>query len=166
VSQSAIIETAVMSFLLPDGADRRKAAFTRRFDRLIRQIQRLGRNTSVTMEMLAVFVRFLLTYAAAARPVPGDTILFAAVCTRQPSEAVFLVDLIRLVLFLIDPVECNGGVIDLNLKPTLYRSRAVWRPPSAADSGDRPDLTASNWPTPHLPTSRSRNQVGRRFFDV
>jgi hypothetical protein len=102
----------------------------------------------------------------ATRPAPGDTVLFAAVCTRQPSEAVFLVDLIRLVLFLIDPVECNGGVIDLNLKPTLYRSRAVPVPPSAVDSGDRPDLTASNWPTPHLPTSRSHNQVGRRFFDV
>jgi hypothetical protein len=57
----SLIEAAVMSFLLPDGADRCEAAFTRRFDRLIRQIQRLGRNTSTTMEMLAVFVRFLLT---------------------------------------------------------------------------------------------------------
>src|SRR5258708_35881468 len=65
----------------------------------------------------------------ATRPAPGDTVLFAAVCTRQPSEAVFLVDLIRLVLFLIDPVKCNGGVVDLNLKPTLYWFRAVWAPP-------------------------------------
>jgi hypothetical protein len=61
LSQSAIIEAAVMSFLSPDGADRREAAFTRRLDRLIRQIQRLERNTGVTMETLAVFVRFLLT---------------------------------------------------------------------------------------------------------
>jgi hypothetical protein len=32
--------------------------------------------------------------------------------------------LIRFVLFLIDPVGCNGGVIDLNLKPNSRRSRA------------------------------------------
>jgi hypothetical protein len=61
LSQSAIVEAAVMSFLSPDAADRREAAFTRRLDRLIRQIQRLERNTGVTMEMLAVFARFLLT---------------------------------------------------------------------------------------------------------
>jgi hypothetical protein len=96
-----------------------------------------------------------------------ETILCVSVSTLEPYSYVFLVDLIRFMLFLIDPVECNGGVIDLNLKPTLYRSRAVWRPPSAADSGDRPDFDGnSNWPTPHLPTSRSHNQVGRRFFDV
>jgi len=61
LSQSAIIEAAVMSFLSPDGDDRREAAFTRRLDRLIRQIQRLERNTGVTLEMLAQLVRFLLT---------------------------------------------------------------------------------------------------------
>jgi hypothetical protein len=61
LSQSAIIEAAVLSFLSPDGADRREAAFTRRLDRLIRQIQRLERNTGVTMEALALFVRFFLT---------------------------------------------------------------------------------------------------------
>jgi hypothetical protein len=61
LSQSAIVEAAIISFLSPDGADRREAAFTRRLDRLIRQILRLERNTGVTMEMLAVFARFLLT---------------------------------------------------------------------------------------------------------
>ncbi len=61
LSQSAIVEAAITSFLSPDAVERREAAFTRRLDRLIRQIQRLERNTGVTMEMLAVFVRFLLT---------------------------------------------------------------------------------------------------------
>lgn len=41
---------------------------------------------------------------------------------------VFLVDLIHFVLFLIDPVRCNGGVIDLNPKPYSYRSRAAEDP--------------------------------------
>jgi hypothetical protein len=68
LSQSAIIEAAVMSFLSPDGADRREAAFTRRLDRLIRQIQRLERNTGMTMEILAMFVRFLLSITPSLPP--------------------------------------------------------------------------------------------------
>jgi hypothetical protein len=58
-----------MSFLSPDGADRREAAFARRLDRLTRQIQRLERNTGITMETPAVFVRFLLTITP---PLPPD----------------------------------------------------------------------------------------------
>jgi Ribbon-helix-helix protein, copG family len=69
LSQSAIIEAAVTSFLSPDGADRREAAFTRRLDLLTRQIQRLEHNTGVTMETLALFVRFLLTITP---PLPPD----------------------------------------------------------------------------------------------
>jgi predicted component of type VI protein secretion system len=68
LSQSAIMEAAVLSFLSPDGADRREAAFTRRLDRLIRQIQRLERNTGVTLEMLTLFVRFLLTITPSLPP--------------------------------------------------------------------------------------------------
>ncbi|MEY9318710.1 putative transcriptional regulator [Bradyrhizobium elkanii] len=44
LSRSAIVEAAVASFLSPDGADRREAAFTRRLDRLSRQMQRLERD--------------------------------------------------------------------------------------------------------------------------
>src|SRR6266853_1112749 len=44
LSRSAIVEAAVASFLSPDGADRHEAAFTRRLDRLSRQVQRLERN--------------------------------------------------------------------------------------------------------------------------
>ena len=69
LSQSAIIQAAVTSFLSPDGADRREAAFTRRLDLLTRQIQRLERNAGVTMETLAMFVRFLLTVTP---PLPPD----------------------------------------------------------------------------------------------
>ena len=69
LSQSAIIQAAVTSFLSPDGADRCEAAFTRRLDLLTRQIQRLERNAGVTMETLAMFVRFLLTVTP---PLPPD----------------------------------------------------------------------------------------------
>jgi hypothetical protein len=69
MSQSAIIQAVVTSFLSPDGADRREAAFTRRLDLLTRQIQRLECNAGVTMEMLAMFVRFLLTITP---PLPPD----------------------------------------------------------------------------------------------
>jgi len=69
LSRSAVIQAAVTSFLSPDGADRREAAFTRRLDLLTRQIQRLERNAGVTMETLAMFVRFLLTITP---PLPPD----------------------------------------------------------------------------------------------
>ena len=61
LSRSAIVEAAVASFLSPDGSDRREAAFTRRLDRLSRQMQRLERDVGLTAETLALFVRFWLT---------------------------------------------------------------------------------------------------------
>src|SRR3546814_18220515 len=60
LSRAAIVEAAVASFLSPDGADRREAAFTRRLDRLSRQAQRMERDLGVTAETLALFVRFWL----------------------------------------------------------------------------------------------------------
>ena len=69
LSRSAIVEAAVASFLSPDGADRREAAFTRRLDRLSRQVQRLERNVAVSTEALALFVRFWLTITP---PFPSD----------------------------------------------------------------------------------------------
>ena len=83
LSQSAIIEAAIMSFLSPDGADRREAAFTRRLDRQSRQIQRLERNTGITMETLAMFVRFLLTITP---PLPPDAQASAQAKGRQRYE--------------------------------------------------------------------------------
>ena len=61
LSRSSIVEAAVTSFLSPDGADRTEAAFTRRLDRLSRQIQRLECDLSIATETLALFVRFWLT---------------------------------------------------------------------------------------------------------
>jgi hypothetical protein len=61
VSRSAIVEAAVASFLSPDNSERMEAAFTRRLDRLSRQVMRLERNVGVSTETLALFVRFWLT---------------------------------------------------------------------------------------------------------
>ncbi len=62
ISRSSIVEAAGgTSFLSPDGADRSEAAFTRRLDRLSRQIQRLERDLTISTETLALFVRFWLT---------------------------------------------------------------------------------------------------------
>ena len=61
LSRSAIVEAAVASFLSPDGADKREAAFARRLDRLSRQAQRMERDLGVTAETLALFVRFWLS---------------------------------------------------------------------------------------------------------
>jgi len=83
LSQSAIVEAAVMSFLSPDAADRREAAFTRRLDRLTRQIQRLERNSGVTMEMLALFARFFLTVTP---PLPPDAQVAAQAKGQQRYE--------------------------------------------------------------------------------
>lgn len=69
VSRSALVEAAVMSYLSPDGTDQREAAFTRRLDRLSRQLTRLERNVGVTAETLALFVRFWLTVTP---PLPSD----------------------------------------------------------------------------------------------
>lgn len=56
-----MIEAAVASFLSPDAADMREAAFTRRLDRLSRQTARLERDLRVTADALALYVRFWLT---------------------------------------------------------------------------------------------------------
>ena len=61
LTKSLIIEAAVASFLSPDADDRREAAFTRRLDRLTRQVERLERDLTISAEALALFVRFWLT---------------------------------------------------------------------------------------------------------
>ena len=61
VSKSAIVEAAVASFLSPDGADRVEAAFTRRLDRISRQIERLERDQTITLEAIGLFVKAWLT---------------------------------------------------------------------------------------------------------
>ncbi|MBX9874570.1 ribbon-helix-helix protein, CopG family [Afipia birgiae] len=83
IPRSAIVEAAVASFLSPDAADRREAAFTRRMDRLSRQAQRLERDLGVTAETLALFVRFWLTITP---PLPGDVQAAAQIKGRERFE--------------------------------------------------------------------------------
>ena len=83
LSRSAIVEAAVASFLSPDGADRREAAFTRRLDRLSRQMQRLERDVGLTAETLALFIRFWLTITP---PLPNDAQAAAQAKGRERFE--------------------------------------------------------------------------------
>jgi hypothetical protein len=83
LSRSAIVEAAVASFLSPDGADRREAAFARRLDRLTRQVQRLERNVGVSTEALALFVRFWLTITP---PLPSEAQAAAQAKGRERYE--------------------------------------------------------------------------------
>jgi hypothetical protein len=83
LSRSAIVEAAVASFLSPDGADRREAAFTRRLDRLSRQMQRLERDVGLTAETLALFIRFWLTITP---PLPNDAQAAAQIKGRERFE--------------------------------------------------------------------------------
>lgn len=83
ISRSAIVEAAVASFLSPDAADRREAAFTRRMDRLSRQSQRIERDLGVTAETLALFVRFWLTITP---PLPSDAQTAAQIKGRERFE--------------------------------------------------------------------------------
>ncbi len=61
VSQALVVETALNSFLSPDGNERMEAAFTRRMDKLLRATDKLQYHVEVTNEALALFVRFWLT---------------------------------------------------------------------------------------------------------
>lgn len=83
ISRSAIIEAAVTSYLSPDGSDRLEAAFARRLDRLSRQVQRLERNTGLTTEALALFVRFWLSVTP---PLPEEDQATAQVKGRKRYE--------------------------------------------------------------------------------
>lgn len=83
LSRSAIVEAAVVSFLSPDGVDRREAAFARRLDRLSRQVQRLERDVGLTAETLALFVRFWLTITP---PLPNEAQAAAQIKGRERFE--------------------------------------------------------------------------------
>lgn len=61
VPQALIVETALASFLSPDGPERLEAALARRLDRMTRQLERMERRVTISNEALAVFVRFWLT---------------------------------------------------------------------------------------------------------
>lgn len=74
ISKSAIVEAAVASFLSSDTSERLEAAMSRRLDRLGRQVGALDEDLAVLGEMLALFVRFWLTFT----PPMSDTAQAAA----------------------------------------------------------------------------------------
>ncbi|WP_026784628.1 ribbon-helix-helix protein, CopG family [Pleomorphomonas koreensis] len=59
-SRSLIAEAAIESFLSPDAVERQEAAIAKRLDQLDRRMTRLERDVGISVEMLAVFVRFWL----------------------------------------------------------------------------------------------------------
>ncbi|WP_299589340.1 CopG family transcriptional regulator [uncultured Tateyamaria sp.] len=60
-SRSLVAEAAIASFLSPDSAERQEAATTKRLDQIDRRMIRLERDVSISVETLALFVRFWLT---------------------------------------------------------------------------------------------------------
>src|ERR1700733_3840177 len=59
--KSLVAEAAIGSFLPPDDSDRREAAIAKRLDRIVRVLVRLERNDGITLETVALFIRFWLT---------------------------------------------------------------------------------------------------------
>lgn len=60
-SLSLIAEAGIASFLSPDAAERQEAATTKRLDQLDRRTTRMERDLGISVETMAVFVRFWLT---------------------------------------------------------------------------------------------------------
>lgn len=58
--QSLVAEAAIASFLSPDAAERREAAIAKRLDLLDRRMTRMERDVGISVETLAVFIRFWL----------------------------------------------------------------------------------------------------------
>ncbi len=59
--KSLVAEAAISAFLSPDDSDRREAAIAKRLDRIARLLERLERNDGITLETIALFIRFWLT---------------------------------------------------------------------------------------------------------
>jgi predicted transcriptional regulator len=59
-SQSMVAEAAIASFLSPDDAERREAVIAKRMDQIDRRMTRLERDVGISVETLAIFVRFWL----------------------------------------------------------------------------------------------------------
>ncbi len=78
-SLSLIAEAAIASFLSPDDAQRREAVVAKRLDQIDRRLTRMERDVGISVETMAVFIRFWLattpalpeTAAQAARAMVG-----------------------------------------------------------------------------------------------
>ena len=64
VTKSGLIAAALASFLSPEGLDRREAATAKRLDRLAQQFERLERDQTILIEMLALFIRYELSVSS------------------------------------------------------------------------------------------------------
>jgi hypothetical protein len=123
-SKSVIAEAAITSFLTPDDADRREAAFTRRLDLLARQGERLERDLSIAAETLALFIRFWLTVTP---PLPESAQAAAQAKGRERFES-FLETLGRRlakgqsVLREVSLDRLNGGIAIRTETPTNAHS--------------------------------------------
>jgi len=58
--KSLVAEAAIASFLSPDSNERQEAALARRLDRITRQMERLERDVGISVETLALYIRFWL----------------------------------------------------------------------------------------------------------
>jgi len=115
VPQALVVETALASYLSPDGADRLEAALARRLDRMTRQLERLERHGRISSEALALFVRFWLTStpplpdaARAAAQAKGKERYdgFSEALGRRVAKGLTLADEI---VTDIGPAESDGG---------------------------------------------------------
>jgi predicted transcriptional regulator len=91
VPQALVVETALASYLSPDGSEHMEAALGRRLDRLSRQIERMERHIAITNEALALFVRFWLTTT----PALPDTAQAAAQAKGQARYEGYIEALVR-----------------------------------------------------------------------
>ncbi|BDG74415.1 CopG family transcriptional regulator [Roseomonas fluvialis] len=73
-SLSVVAQASIASFLSPDGPDRMEAVMAKRLDRMSRQIERLNRDTGISLETLALFIRHWLV----AVPAPSEAHYAAA----------------------------------------------------------------------------------------
>jgi len=80
LSQAMVVETALESFLSPDGSERLEAAISRRLDRQVRQLDRLADHIELSNEAVALFVRFWLTTTP---PLPDTALAAAQVSGRE-----------------------------------------------------------------------------------
>lgn len=60
-SLSLVAEAGIASFLSPDAAERQEAAIAKRLDQIDRRMTRMERDIGISVETLAIFVRFWLT---------------------------------------------------------------------------------------------------------
>ena len=58
--KSLVAEAAIASFLSPDAAERQEASLARRLDRITRQMELLERDVGISVETVALFIRFWL----------------------------------------------------------------------------------------------------------